>query len=868
MTTTRTATAAITSAAQPSPGEGEAFLELRTMARGKAGSLSPDLLARHVLSSTSGGDFPVQRAAMEALLRRFASVKRDGLRIRSRPAGGPLGFYRTHREGARSLPYQTLLSSLEPLSGSCDCRDYARSSLGLCKHLFAILEDLTSHPRRSRGRPGAEPLALPLRWDPVRPLVGEGDWLARVSFVDVPARRGPSSLAVMAARRHFEPGQGPARPLRAVSLGPGRLRLVRDLLKLVEAGARSDAPLAEPALAPLLKAEADRLERSPGDGGAARELPRLLKGLKLKLYPYQLEGVGRFLQTGRLLLADDMGLGKTAQAIASCHALLTSGRVTRGLLVVPAALKPQWLREWKQFSDAPVAIVEGNPSERAKAYRDCKRGFLLANYEQVLRDLPLMHRFRPELVVLDEAQRIKNWAAKTSAYVKQLSPRYRLVLTGTPMENRIEELASLVEWVDDLALEPKWRLSPWHATFCDGRREVSGARNLDTLRTRLSGCMLRRVRKEVLTQLPSRTDTRVPVPITPEQLAEHDERKEPIARLMATARKRPLRQAEFLTLMSLMTQQRIICNGLAQLNFEETWPSLAASRPSEARLQGLFSPKLLELRELIANVAVQQQRKVVVFSQWRRMLKLASWAVSDLLEAAGARAVFFTGEEGQRRRTQNLVDFHDDPAARVLFASDAGGVGLNLQRAASCCINLELPWNPAVLEQRVGRIYRLGQSRPVEVYHLVSDQGIEARIEGLVGNKKALFTGLFEGKSDEVQFEHSGSFLSRIERVLEPVQVPKLPSVEEEAEDEAAAADSQVDVSDAVTPTLPAPPAPVVQPGGSGDLVIAAQLQSLFSRVEVRPAGPGRVTIEAPIEAAAALAALFQGAAKMLSPAG
>src|SRR5207247_1247749 len=113
--------------------------------------------------------------------------------------------------------------------------------------------------------------------------------------------------------------------------------------------------------------------------------------------------------------------------------------------------------------------------------------------------------------------------------------------------------------------------------------------------------------------------------------------------------------------------------------------------PDEALVQTLSSPKLLELREMLVQLAVAQRRKVVVFSQWRRMLELAHWAVAGLLADGGVRAVFFTGKEGQKRRTQNIVEFHDDPSARVLFATDAGGVGLNLQRAASCCINIELP---------------------------------------------------------------------------------------------------------------------------------------------------------------------------------
>ncbi len=165
---------------------------------------------------------------------------------------------------------------------------------------------------------------------------------------------------------------------------------------------------------------------------------------------------------------------------------------------------------------------------------------------------------------------------------------------------------------------------------------------------------------------------------------------------------------------------------------------------------------------------IDQGRKIVVFSQWRRMLTLAQWAVSDLLGDSGLRSGFFTGAEGQRRRTQNIVEFHDDPTFRILFTSDAGGVGLNLQHAANCVINIELPWNPAVLEQRIGRIYRIGQKLPIDVYNLVCEQGIESRIAALVGSKQAFFKGLFDGESDSVQFEQSSNFLAKVQKLYEP----------------------------------------------------------------------------------------------------
>src|SRR5262249_55157278 len=264
----------------------------------------------------------------------------------------------------------------------------------------------------------------------------------------------------------------------------------------------------------------------------------------------------------------------------------------------------------------PVRVVEGRPAERQAVYGAGAEGLFIINYEQLIRDLEVILRWRPDLVVLDEAQRIKNWATKTALSVKGLAPTYRLVLTGTPMENRIDELASIVEWVDDMALEPKWRLSSLHAKRADGRREVVGARHLDTLRERLQHCMVRRVRQEVLDHLPARTDTRVPIEMTGAQLAEHDSLIQPIVALVSISLRRPLTQAEFLKLMQLLTTQRIISNGLAQLQFESIWPSLQGRTPDENVLQGLSAPKLIELRQLIRQIVLEQGRRVVLFSQW------------------------------------------------------------------------------------------------------------------------------------------------------------------------------------------------------------------------------------------------------------
>lgn len=833
--------ASLAPASQHPSEDREAFAVLLAEVEGSTGRIPAALVAKHLLRVTAGGDLSLRQAALDALLRRIKAAEEasrawriEGAR-RGRPVVGPLRL-----SVGRGKSYGLLVCSYAELEGTCGCADFARSSLGLCKHLWWVLQKGFRAKGAARGGSSARPA---LWWDPMRPLTGPGDWLEglRWTLADVPPE----------LKGWFAP-RGSPRPLKsAFAAAPEqRLKVVRALLAWADGGSRAEVRC-DPALSGLLQREVEHLTRRLQGAPSPRELKGALARLRRPLFPYQQEGVARFLAAGRLLLADDMGLGKTAQAIASCHVLHATGRVRRGLVIVPAALKTQWLREWRLFTTAPAAVVEGPPEARARQYRGLKSGFLLVNYEQVLKDLPELVRLAPELVVLDEAQRIKNWAAKTSLYVKQLQPAWRLVLSGTPLENRLTELASLMDWVDDLALEPKWRLGEWHAVRADGAREVVGAKNLDTLRARLAPCSLRRVRKEVLSQLPPRTDNHVPVALTDEQAEAHAELDQPIAQLLQMARRRPLTQAQFLRLMSLMTQQRIICNGLAQRDFEETWPALQRSqRPSETTLRGLFSPKLLELRELLSNLVVTQGRKVVVFSQWKRMLRLAEWAVSDLLADAGHRAVFFTGEESQKRRTQNVVEFHDDPRTRVFFATDAGGVGLNLQHAASACVHLDLPWNPAVLEQRSGRIYRFGQKSPVEVYALVAASGIESRIASIVGDKKALFDGLFDGSSDEVRFEKGGSFMATLQRVLAPAPVPELPAGAEEEEPEPSG-----DVSD----TTAAAPGPAPAPGA-----MQAPGLDFMAGIRVQRMEDGRLILEAKPEAAAGFAAMLEGLAALL----
>lgn len=882
----------------------EALLEL---ARRRSGGLPAVLLVEQVLKVTEGTDWPCRRAAMDALLRRVGFAQRDGLTIAQRPAGrAVLGRYglasaveastSKARKAPTPRPYRTEIYGLEPVHVSCDCADFVRSSLGLCKHSLVVLEDITSAARKRAPGLAAPATAVQtpsLGWNPQRSWTGPGDRLSGLRWQPAPRGRGSQGrlpAPVRALLATIAGGFDGTQPSAAVLAEPARrIALLEALVGAEDAGAIT----AEAAARVVVRAALDVERRRQNARAGVREALSHLKTLERKLYPYQRQGVQRFLEEQRLLLADDMGLGKTTQAIAACHVLYESGQARRGLLIVPAPLKDQWLREWQATTDrVPLTIVEGRVNERARQYRQTKDGYLVMNYEQLLRDLELVRRFAPEMVVLDEAQRIKNWATKSNAYVMSLQPTWRLVLTGTPMENRLEELATLLDWIDDTALAPKWRLSTWHTEWgTDGRTQRVGARHLDTLRQRVDRCVMRRIRREVLSQLPPRTNVRVPVEMTGQQREEHDALIVPIAQLTQAARRRPLRQPEFLKLMQLLAQQRIISNGMAQLRFDEVWPTYSRAPADEALLAASCSPKLIEFRRLIGDLVIDQGRKIVVFSQWRKMLRLSHWAVQDLLAQEGLRAVFFTGEESQRVRTQNIVDFHDDASVRVMFLTDAGGVGLNLQRAANACINLELPWNPAVLEQRVGRIYRLGQTQPIDVVNLVTEYGIEARIAGLVGNKQALFSGLFDGTTDAVRFDAPSGFLDDIERLVEPVVVPaplgEADASEDVDADVADAASTDTPGADAARSDAPVAAAPVVEPAPEAPRALApapsappaaaldtagapgpgARVNALFERIVVTRTESGALRLEAPPDAAEELAQLMRGLAALLATA-
>jgi superfamily II DNA or RNA helicase len=485
--------------------------------------------------------------------------------------------------------------------------------------------------------------------------------------------------------------------------------------------------------------------------------PGLKSLLQVPLYPYQAEGALFAARSGRALIGDEMGLGKTIQAIAAAELFARHFGAERVLIICPTSLKHQWKREIAKFSGREATIIGGMRSTRQKLYRAadfCK----ITNYEAIVRDLDLIQYWAPDLVIVDEAQRIKNWNTHAARALKRIKSPYAVVLTGTPLENRLEELISIVQFVDQHRLGPTWKLLDQHQQR-DQFGKVIGYVGLGRIGATLAPILLRRRKAEVLEQLPERVDNTLFVPMTEQQRVHHDENGDLVARIVHRWRKSGyLSEADQRRLHIALQNMRMSCNSTYLLDQESD-----------------FGHKADELMLLLEDLFEQPDAKAVVFSQWKRTHEL----IIRRLASRGWGHVLFHGEVPGDKRGALIDRFHEDPDCRLFLSTDAGGVGLNLQHAAATVVNMDLPWNPAVLEQRIGRVHRLGQRRGVQVVNFVAQASIEEGMLSVLAFKQSLFAGVLDGGSSEV-FMHGSRLSKFMESVEQATQAGAATPVQEE----------------------------------------------------------------------------------------
>ena len=657
--------------------------------------------------------------------------------------------------GGKCEPLAVREAGSEVRLHSCSCSDFADNELATCLHIEKVRR------RRKRAKSADDP-AISVLWTP-------REWIERVPD---PIREVRAALPEPPSRRltrYFEPAgwlRSPPQGDDASAWTEEAIAAARRVAR--RRGCRFDLdPLVRRRIAEQRERESMIRRLGAIDSGAPA-WNEIIGRLGFRLYPYQETGALFLARRGRAFLADDMGLGKTVQSIVAALLLRKVVGARRALVVCPASLKYQWRHEIAKVCGERATVVEGHPAARREAYGAWHEGFLIVNYELVLRDLEEIRAAGAELVILDEAQRIKNWGTKTARAVKQLDSPHAFILTGTPLENRLLELHSLVEFLHPRALGPRWRLVPLHAVT-EARGRVVAYEGLEVLRQRLRGFFLRRERSEVLDQLPDRTDNTFWTGMTAGQRRPYRLHASRIAALVASGG--ALGAGEVRALLQHLTRMRTLCNARAQYYWDDIRDRLRDPRPpTAAEKRAVGSPKFEELAHVLEELLDETDTKIVVFSEWERALRIAEFLVRETLLSRDLHAGIFHGRLSSRSRGELLEVFRFDPEMRVLFSTDAGGLGLNLQEAASIVIHLDVPWNPAVLEQRVGRVHRIGQRRSVQVLHLVTRESIEERVRQVLADKRALFEGLLVDRVDRVQLgdKGRGSLVRQIEHLIDP----------------------------------------------------------------------------------------------------
>src|SRR5712691_5861803 len=641
-------------------------------------------------------------------------------------------YFGTFRaQSASGGSYEVEIRSLNGLANSCGCIDHRVNGLGTCKHIEGTVAAM------ARGRAKSFRAAKALGSPRVEVFLDRG-------ASGQPAVLWPAELS----GRNFQPTRDWLRPYLAADG-----TLTRDPAQIESLiAAWSTAPATIRAVLRVSRhftpwLDRVRRERQRVEARAAFEAElkagrETLDIVKHPLLPYQREGVLHLAFGERALLADEMGLGKTIQGIAACVLLAKLKQIERVVVVCPASLKTEWEEQIARFCDRSTRLVFGSRTQRRAAYQD-PAFFTIVNYEQVLGDAEDINGIlKPDVVVLDEAQRIKNWQTKTARRVKSLRSPYAFVLTGTPLEIRIDELYSIVQYLDPELLGPLFRFNRDFYQLDERGRPVD-YQNLADLRERLQPLLLRRRKSDVETQLPGRTVKTYFVPMAEEQIKRYEDYYAPARQLIAKAQRRPLTQAEFERLQMLLACMRMVCDTPAILD--------PACR---------ISPKLEELEGILDDLLDEPDRKVIVFSEWERMLTM----VRELAGEMGVDAAWHTGSLSQQRRRAEINRFKHDPACRLFLSTDSGSVGLNLQ-VASAVINVDLPWNPAKLEQRIARAWRKNQMRSVSVINLVTEDSIEHNILHLLGRKQALADGVIDGTGDLAALKMPSGRAAFVERM-------------------------------------------------------------------------------------------------------
>ena len=455
-------------------------------------------------------------------------------------------------------------------------------------------------------------------------------------------------------------------------------------------------------------------------------LPESFQGA---LRPYQAEGVAwlQFLRGAGLggVLADDMGLGKTVQTLAHLAVEQATGRLDRpALLVCPTSLIPNWTREAARFAPSLRVLALHGPTRAQQFARIAEHDLVLTTYPLLARDHAVLAAQTWHIVVLDEAQAIRNPKAETTRQAMRLQAGQRLCLSGTPLQNHLGELWSLFDFLAPGFLGTEAMFRRQYRTPIEKQGDVP---RQAALRRRVKPFLLRRTKDEVVHDLPPKTEILEPVEMGAAQRAIYEGiRLAMHGKVRAAIAARGLARSGIVILEALLKLRQACC--------DPRLLKLTATQHAKAT-----SAKLDRLLELL-GVLLGEGRRVLVFSQFTSMLTL----IEARLQTAAIPYLLLTGDTRDRETPVRRFQAGEVPV--FLISLKAGGVGLNLT-AADTVIHYDPWWNPAAEDQATDRAHRIGQERPVFVHRLVTLGSIEEKMEALKDRKRALVAVVLQAEA-------------------------------------------------------------------------------------------------------------------------
>jgi len=476
-------------------------------------------------------------------------------------------------------------------------------------------------------------------------------------------------------------------------------------------------------------------------------------GLKLPLRNYQKLGVQFCMTNGEgVLVADEMGLGKTVQAIATALFLKDSEGIEKALIVTPASLKYNWPIELEKFCDEPYVVIDGTPEQRMAQWLRDDAFFYVTNFELVTEDLfggrekktrkgetdaqkakrleyeaKMRRRMRllsgPRtrkwgLVAVDECHALKIHASRRSRNVKRLRAKFRMGLTGTPLDGRLEELHSVMGFICPGLLESKTRFMQKHA-ICDPYGKVKGYKRIAEVRERIGPYFIRRLKKHVLKELPDKIYQNRVVVMSAREKKVYDE--------LASHGHEATMDAQAMVAIIRCKQW---------CDHSELIDHVAISKDSAAKRlmpRGIRSSKMEALKEVLQEAVVENGHKVLVFTQYAKMAEL----LLPEFDRLGLKYLYLWGETPKRERAAMQERFNEDKTLDLMVGTEAMSAGLNFT-AADVVVNYDDNWAPAIMQQRADRAHRIGQRNVVTVVNFICQATIEERIRKVLFSKGKL----------------------------------------------------------------------------------------------------------------------------------